>query len=629
MYKRQVVELKKQLAEMDVPVKVETEAKKVSNVATQVTEASLFVLETAPHMTSADHKAATVPPKSTVDTAYSKDTHVLQIGNTPVRTLLELAAVTPIAENTLQTINLGADFLATADTTGENANIVDIMVEDNADMFVELCDASTQCMPDVSTEDAACNTGPIYVPHTGTATTKDVVGVMTPAGCDASTQSEFITAPVTVIGTTNQSTTTNPISTVHASTSTPPPPTTVDIGTTVCTQSTRDALLFSAIEASKFELGKKLFKLRMEERKIAKRNRKDQRNTQQHGSKEEVVTTNTNSTNTFLSTLPSVTTVNTAAVSRANEQAKLNAELIVSLQEKATRHQRDQRKIELLEQKLCRLIMYVKKTNKQKNTINNCVPKTDHAATLANVAQEVVKSKSISPPTNLPQVSIKPAPRVPPQSNKPTKKAVKVGEMSFHGDLSHLLCIDNNDSETSSDEENEPTMELSNTISDVTDLFSPPRDFEGRYYDETSDLNVTTRSNPLLHRTITSPEYITSKNNNMHTKDPHNESDLDYGDVYQNNSIVDTSFGHDMSAFDVPQMASLSNNKADLFSPIPHKRASRTTSINSVNVSSTRRDNEPIKAVQMELMESQNKFNKLQQHTEYLEMRNKVRIVFL
>eukprot|EP01032_Pedospumella_encystans_P013290 gene13290-15309_t len=616
MYKRQVVELKKQLADIDVPIKVAV--KKVSNIATQVTEASLFVLETSPHVTSADRNAVIEIPALSVDTMQSNNiADALQIEHTPVRTLQELAATTPVAESMLPSIDLGTDLLGATTSLDENAHDVDNLVYDNAGMFVELCDVSVQCTSDVSTSDAASNTDEVY--H-GT-NKKEVASIVTPVGCDAITQTEMITPlPASVI-TSNQYTTTTPVVMVHTSTCTTSFPTTVDIGIAACIQSARDEALSAAIEASKFDLGKKLFKLRMEERKIAKRSRKDQRDAQKQISVNAGVTTVTNSSNIVMPSLPSAATVNTAAISRANDQAKLNAELIASLQEKSSRHQRDQQKIELLEQKLCRLIMYVKHTNKQ-NKNNNNTSNADNLTTIAKDAQEVAESKSITPTAGLPHVPIKPTPRLPPLSNKPSKKSVKVGEMSFHGDLSHLLCIDNNDSGTSSEEEIEPTMEMetSNNISDVTDLFSPPRDFEGKYYDEVSEINVTTRSNPLLRQTIASPEYTTSRINNVNVNDVHHESGLAYEDVYQDHSIVDISFGHNMSAFDVPQMASLGNNKADLFSPIQRKIVSR---INSASMPGRDVAKVSTGTVQNESIESENKVNKLQQQVDNLEMRNK------
>lgn len=618
MYKRQVVELKKQIADIDVPV-MRAVAKKVSNVATQVTEASLFVLESSPYVTSADRNAVLELPALSVDTMQSNNiADALQIEHTPVRTLQELAATTPVAESTLPSIDLSTDLLEATTTLDENAHKVDNMVYDDAGMFVELCDVSVQCTPDVSTVDAASNTDEVY--H-GT-NKKEVASIVTPVGCDAITQTEMITPlPASEI-TSDQFTTTTPVVMVHTSTCTTPYPTTVDIGIAACIQNARDEVLNSAIETSKFDLGKKLFKLRMEERKIAKRNRKDQRDVQKQGSVNAGVCTLTNSSSTFIPNLPSATTVNTAAISRANEQAKLNAELITSLQEKSSRHQRDQQKIELLEQKLCRLIMYVKHTNKQ-NKRNNYTSNAGNSTTLARDTHEVIESKSITPTAELSHVPIKTASRVPPVSNKPTKKSARVGEMSFHGDLSHLLCIDNNDSGASSDEDIEPTMEMetSNNISDVTDLFSPPRDFEGKYYDEESELNVTTRSNPLLHQTTTIPKYTTSRTSSVNAKNVHNEDDLDYEDVYQDHSIGDISFGHHMSAFDVPQMASLGNNKADHFSPIQRKTLSR---VNSSSMPGRDVAKVTTGAVQNELVESENKVNKLQQQVDYLEMRNKV-----
>ena len=618
MYKRQVIELKKQLAEIDVPIKVAV--KKVSNVATQVTKASLFVLETSPHVTSADRNAVhNASARSIVDTVQSKNIDDgLQIGHTPVRTLQELAAATPVAENMLPSIDLRTDLLGSTTSFEENAHKVDNMLYDDADMFVELCDVSVQCTPDVSTVDTASNTDEIY--H-GT-NKKEVASVVTPVGCDAITQTEMITPLPASVVPSDQLTTTNPVVTVHTSTCTTYFPTTVDIGIAACIQNARDEVLSGAIEASKFDLGKKLFKLRMEDRKIAKRNRKDPRDVQKQGSVNAGVATVTNSSNIVMPSLPSATAVNTAAISRANEQAKLNAELITSLQEKSSRHQCDQQKIELLEQKLCRLIMYVKHTNKQ-NRYNNNTSNAGSSTTLTKDAQEVIESKSITPTVEVPQFPIKHTPRAPPLSNKPTKKSVRVGEMSFHGDLSHLLCIDNNDSGTSSDEDTEPTveMETSNNISDVTDLFSPPRDFEGKYYEEVSELNVTTRSNPLLHQITTRPEHTTSRTSNVNAKNAHSEDGLDYEDVYQDHSLGDISFGHNMSAFDMPQIASLGNNKADLFSPIQRKTMSR---VNSLSMPGRDVANVTTGAVQNELVESENQRNKLQQQVEYLEMRNKV-----
>jgi hypothetical protein len=356
----------------------------------------------------------------------------------------------------------------------------------------------------------------------------------------------------------------------------PSPPAVPSKVDTVSFEAIANDKFFAAMEETKFALGKKLFDLRYggnNKKAVAPPTPLAPRKTTGRASsfdKNDAVSAavTSNSENTAprsprvnQSAVKAASTVVKPAVPTGNELAKLNAELITKLRQQADLTARGQRKVQLLEKKLCHLIVYVKRTareaaGKDKSVTAQQSVQTSPVRTSAapqSMPEEPTarrmppQRRPVIPPgasqayypggasATSPRPGRPPVP-VPAPTPSALNQSMNVGSMSFAAGLDNLLCIDDND-------DDEPDRAAPNRS-----LFSPMKDFQGRNYDDLSEANISIQSNPLLQR---APDTIPTPG-------------------AQDHSTLDLSFHPERSYTDTPEMASRSSGLqgVDAFSPI-------------------------------------------------------------
>jgi hypothetical protein len=330
-----------------------------------------------------------------------------------------------------------------------------------------------------------------------------------------------------------------------------------------------DAALTNAMEDTKFALGKRLFELRYGGKKAAtvppptpvggKRPTVAPRVTPAAGFGAAVNKTASAAVSSRAVPTPSpVSAANgdpalpTASAFSSTAVANLNAALVTRLRQQTVLTARGRKKIELLEQKLVRLIIYVKRTSRE--TLDG-----ERAAALAS-------NLAVSPPTTGAASPIKASAAQ--RQQTPTGTNVKfalnasmnVGCMTGGADLDQLLNLGGNDEESPSPAVQSPQrspVRRSPQMPPPRDasrtLFSPTTDFQGRNYDDLSEINVSVQSNPLLHTRGVAAQPVTPG---------------------ADRSKLDLSFSAERSFLDTPEMASPAGMQAQrpngegVYSPI-------------------------------------------------------------
>jgi hypothetical protein len=376
-----------------------------------------------------------------------------------------------------------------------------------------------------------------------------------------------------------------------------PPPQAVSINTeTVSYTAMANDKFFDAMEETKFALGKKLFDLRyggdikkalapptpLAPRKSADRASLFKKN---DAAAPPPLVGNTiiaapTSPRGSQSAVKGANAAGKLPAAGGNELAKLNADLITKLRQQADLTARGQRKVQLLEKKLCHLMMYVKRTAREgavKSTSaasqgvqtsptrtstgpTEPMPGQPNARRMPPQRRPVIPpgaSQAVYPraaPATAPRPSRPPAPAPAPTASTPAavNQSMNVGSMSFAAGLDNLLCIDDDNEDDDEKQQTAPNRSL----------FSPMKDFQGRNYDDQSDNNISIQSNPLLRR---APDTIPTPG-------------------AQDRSVLELSFHPERSYMDTPEMASLSGGlqSVDAFSPISRNQgATITTTTNS------------------------------------------------
>lgn len=352
-----------------------------------------------------------------------------------------------------------------------------------------------------------------------------------------------------------------------------------------------DALLMKNIENSKFQLGKKLFEM------CYGTNNKPAGYAQNRANVSKGTEGRSTSSGPPQASVPTTKPVAAgAAVDTAvqrtilSETLQMNSTLIGRLKHQQKVADRTQRKIDLLEEKLCRLIMFIKASARAGTGFASL--RDDAAVQSAQPAPvDVVPAAPAAPA---------PAPLLHPSANSPSKASpqrhskqvtssaspvqrahtrfadtpvanevpdtpqhtscarnttaqqeqqLRVGNMSFGAGLEELLCFSEGDV---SDEENSRNAVINKS------LFSPDKDFQGRNYDDLEESKVSSVSNPLLQSAI------------------HNISNRPHDHEHeQEQSRMEISFNNDTSFFDMPQMESLGERHAEIamFSPISVRKS--------------------------------------------------------
>jgi hypothetical protein len=330
-----------------------------------------------------------------------------------------------------------------------------------------------------------------------------------------------------------------------------------------------DAALTNAMEDTKFALGKRLFELRYGGKKAAavppptplggKRAAGAPRVTPAAGFGAAVNKTAAAAVSSRAVPTPSVSAANgdpalpNASAFSSTAVANLNAALVTRLRQQTVLTARGRKKIELLEQKLVRLIMYVKRTSRE--TLDG-----ERAAALAsNMAVPPPATGAVSPT----KASVAQRQQTPAGTNVKfaLNASMNVGCMTGGADLDQLLNLGGNDDESPSpavrspqrspvrrSPQKQPPRDASRT------LFSPATDFQGRNYDDLSEINVSVQSNPLLHTRGVVAQPVTPG---------------------ADRSKLDLSFNADRSFLDTPEMESPAGMQAQrpngdgVYSPIP------------------------------------------------------------
>jgi hypothetical protein len=330
-----------------------------------------------------------------------------------------------------------------------------------------------------------------------------------------------------------------------------------------------DEALTKAMEDTKFALGKRLFELRYGGKKAAavppptplggKRAAVAPRVTPAAGFGAAVNKTAAAAVSPRAVPTPSVSAANgdpalpNASAFSSTAVANLNAALVTRLRQQTVLTTRGRKKIELLEQKLVRLIMYVKRTSRE--TLDG-----ERAAALAS-------NLAVPPPATGAASPIKAfaAQRQQTPSGTNVKFALNasmnVGCMTGGADLDQLLNLGGNDEESPSPAVQSPprspvrrSPQKPHPRDASRTLFSPATDFQGRNYDDLSEINVSVQSNPLLHTRGVAAQPITPG---------------------ADRSKLELSFSADRSFLDTPEMESPAGMQAQrlngegVYSPIP------------------------------------------------------------